>query len=448
MARNDAVDVSDDTEAANEWAAHAAAVLPMSLRALLADSESVAYARFAPDGALLDANARFLRVCGASSESADIALPSIALPNIVAVGQRDEMLRLLEGGVAATEWRNVHFGVGEAVPVSLRVTWVRDGEDLILVGEPPVSDTEATQHMLVKLNHRVSELARENAKKSADLERALAELQQAQMMLVHREKMAALGRLTAGVAHELNNPLAYIRNNIYLLRHGVDALIDLANIVGENLDAIELAQPGLFERLMAQIEVTDLPRVGGQAPALVNSIDEGVNRAAELVAELRTFSRVDEASVKTVDLNDSLRPVVDFIGLQVKEAEASLSVDWGTVPPLTCHPGSLNQAVLNLLSNAIQANTPGGRVGLATLVQGDEALIQVTDDGPGVPDDIVQRVFDPFFTTRPVGQGTGLGLSIAHTLVAAQNGHITVGRSSAGGAEFTIHLPLDRAGDA
>jgi signal transduction histidine kinase len=443
MARSEASGLRGVPEAGNDRTVGAAHDMPAAMHALLTDSECVSFARFARDGSLQDANPRFIEVCAAGLARADIRLPEI-----VAAGQRDEMLRLLEGGAPDAERRNVHFGSGVAVPVSLRVTWARDGDDLLMLGESPVSDVEATQLMLVRLNGRVSELARENAKKSADLERALAELQQAQMMLVHREKMAALGRMTAGVAHELNNPLAYIRNNVYLLRQGVDALVDLANIVGENLDAIEVAQPGLFEKLMEQIEVTDLPRVGGQAPTLVNSIDEGVNRAVELVAELRTFSRLDEATVKTVDLNESLHSVVEFIGLQVKEAEASLSVDWGTVPPLTCQPGSLNQAVLNLLSNAIQANSPGGRVGLATLVEGDEALIRVTDDGPGVPDDIVQRIFDPFFTTRPVGQGTGLGLSIAHTLVSAQNGHISVGRSAICGAEFTIHLPLDREGDA
>ncbi len=413
--------------------------LSPSLRAVVADYECLAFARFGSDGRLKDANTGFLRVVGAADVSGDVVLA-----DVVVAGQRDEMLRMLAGGAPEPGRRNVHFSAGDAVPVSLRVAWSRDGDDLLMLGEVPVTDTEATQLMLVKLNGRVTELARENAKKSAEVQRALADLQQAQMMLVHREKMAALGRMTAGVAHELNNPLAYITNNAYLLHQGVDALVSLANIVGENLDAIEVALPGVFESLMAQIEATDLPRVGGQAPTLVNSIEEGVTRAAELVAELRTFSRLDEAVVKTVDLNDSLRSVVEFIGLQVKQAEVSLTVDWGTVPPVTCQPGGLNQAVLNLLSNAIQASAPGGRVALATLVAGDEALIRVDDDGPGVPDDIAHRIFDPFFTTRPVGQGTGLGLSIAHSLVAAQNGHISVARSSLGGAEFTIRLPLDR----
>ena len=424
------------SEAAELWGDSG---LPLALRASIADSDYLAFARFARDGSLKAANSRFLDVCGAGA-----ATTGSLLAEIVAVGQRDEMLRILDGGAPDPERTNVHFGSGAAVPVTLRVTWAWDGDDLLMLGEPPGSDGEAAQLVLVKLNARVSELARENAKKSAALERALADLQQAQMMLVHHEKMAALGQMTAGVAHELNNPLAYIKNNVYLLRHGVDALVDLANIVGQNLDAIELAQPGLFERLMAQIEVTDLPRVGGQAPGLVNSIEEGVNRAAELVSELRTFSRLDEATVKTVDLNESLASVVEFIGLQLKEADASLSVDWGSVPPLACQPGSLNQAVLNLLSNAIQASSPGGRVGLATLVEGDEVLIRVADDGPGVPDDIAHRIFDPFFTTRPVGAGTGLGLSIAHTLVSGQNGRISVGRSAWGGAEFTIHVPLAR----
>jgi signal transduction histidine kinase len=308
-----------------------------------------------------------------------------------------------------------------------------------------VADYEATQTALVKLNSRVSELARENAKKSAQLERALDDLRHAQAMLVHREKMAALGQMTAGVAHELNNPLAYVKNNQYLIREGVEDLLGLVNLFGEGLDAVEASQPELFDTIMDRIQQVDLVRLGDRLPILLTSVDEGIDRSVGLVQGLRTFSRLDEAEVKTVDLNDSLRSVVEFAGFLMTENDTEFGADYGDLPPVTCSPGQLNQAVMNILTNAIQAAGPGGKVGLSTVVDGAEALIAIADNGLGVPEEFAARVFDPFFTTRPVGEGTGLGLSIAHTVVSAHNGRIALEPAPGGGAIFIIHLPLGRA---
>jgi signal transduction histidine kinase len=405
---------------------------------LLAKAGSVAYARFARDGVLSGANARF-RGLIAGREG------DVMLADLVVEGQRDEMTRLLRDGEPFGEARNVHFARADQAPTTLLVTWAWEGDELILLGESPVADYEATQTALVKLNSRVSELARENAKKSAQLERALDDLRHAQAMLVHREKMAALGQMTAGVAHELNNPLAYVKNNQYLIREGVEDLLGLVNLFGEGLDAVEASQPELFDTIMDRIQQVDLVRLGDRLPILLTSVDEGIDRSVGLVQGLRTFSRLDEAEVKTVDLNDSLRSVVEFAGFLMTENDTEFGADYGDLPPVTCSPGQLNQAVMNILTNAIQAAGPGGKVGLSTVVDGAEALIAIADNGLGVPEEFAARVFDPFFTTRPVGEGTGLGLSIAHTVVSAHNGRIALEPAPGGGAIFIIHLPLGRA---
>ena len=199
---------------------------------------------------------------------------------------------------------------------------------------------------------------------------------------------------------------------------------------------------------MEKIEAIDLPRLGEKMPQLLASANEGVDRAISLVRGLRTFSRLDEAETKTVDLNESLRSVVEFLGFLIKETDTEFRAEYGALPPVTCSPGHLNQAVMNILTNAIQSSAPGGAVGLSTVADDAEVRILVSDDGPGVPEELAERIFDPFFTTRPVGEGTGLGLSIAHAVVAANGGTITLDRAAGGGAVFAIHLPRTSGGEA
>ncbi len=407
----------------------------VALDGLLIAASSVAYARFTRGGALHSANACFRDLIGEVGGD-------VRLVDLVVEGQREAVERLLDGDELPSEALNLHLAVRDQTPTTLLATWAWDGDHLVLLGEIPFADLEAAQATLVKLNNRVSELARENAKKSAQLERALDDLRETQAMLVHREKMAALGQMTAGVAHELNNPLAYVKNNQYLVRQGVLDLLELINLFGEGLDPIEEAQPELFDVIMQRIQDVDLPRLGERLPRLLESVDEGLDRSVGLVKGLRTFSRLDEAEVKSIDLNESLRSVVEFAGFLMKENDTEFTASYGDLPAVVCAPGQLNQAVLNILTNAVQAAGPGGRVSLSTAVVGDEALIRVSDSGPGVPEELADRVFDPFFTTRPVGEGTGLGLSIAHTVVAEHGGRISLEDAPGGGAAFTIHLPL------
>lgn len=143
----------------------------------------------------------------------------------------------------------------------------------------------------------------------------------------------------------------------------MDALLGLINLLGEHLDEIEQAQPSVFELFMTRVEAIDLPHMGRRMPELVEAIDQGLDRAAGLVDGLRTFSQLDEAQIKQVDLNEALSSVVSFVGFLLTEKHLELTADWGELPRVTCSPGDVNQAVLNVLSNAIQAAPPGGACG-------------------------------------------------------------------------------------
>jgi signal transduction histidine kinase len=249
-----------------------------------------------------------------------------------------------------------------------------------------------------------------------------------QLQLYQAEKMASIGQLAAGVAHEINNPIGFIRSNLGTARGYVERLEELAPAIRANPPLAEA-----WKRADMDFLIEDFG-------ALLKESIDGADRVARIVADLKGFSNVDHAEVEVVDLNDSLRSVCNVAHAQVSP-KAEVIMDLGELPPLHCHAGRLNQVFLSLLLNAAHAMDTRGEIRIRSRHAGNELRIEFIDTGHGIAQDVLERIFDPFFTTRDVGQGTGLGLTVSRDVVAAHGGRIEVQSAPGKGSAFTIVLP-------
>ena len=290
--------------------------------------------------------------------------------------------------------------------------------------------------------HRLA-VDRERAQNELRLQRdelaeALRKLREAQAHLVQSEKMAGLGQLVAGVAHEINNPLAYVSNNLAVLDRDVNIVSDLIGLYrahfGESLPQ---------EVIDAEARV-DLPYTLASFDRLIKSSQDGLKRVREIVAALRDFSRLDEAERKEIDPNEVVRDTLEIVRYAVRQKDVDLRVDLAeSLPRINCSPGKLNQVVLNILLNAVQAVEPGSRIDVRTRLDAarEEVRYEIADTGPGIPEAIRDRIFDPFFTTKPPGIGTGLGLWVSYNIVQEHGGRIEVESTPGRGTTFVVALP-------
>jgi PAS domain S-box-containing protein len=268
------------------------------------------------------------------------------------------------------------------------------------------------------------------------------ELKMAQVQLVQAEKLAGLGQMVAGVAHEINNPLAYVRSNVAVLRRDIGLLHDLFWLYHEAEDALAEHAPEVLSRIRGLADQIDLTYTLENLDRLIDRSSEGLRRIQQIVKDLRDFAYLDEGDLKEVDLNEGIRSTVNIISGRAKSQGVHLEIDLPQLPPVACYPGKINQVVLNLLANAIDACSEGGQVTIRTQARPDGVELHVIDTGHGIDPAIRDRIFDPFFTTKPVGQGTGLGLSISYGIVQSHGGSIAVESTPGRGTHFVVSLPL------
>ncbi|MBV8487906.1 MAG: HAMP domain-containing histidine kinase [Planctomycetaceae bacterium] len=259
--------------------------------------------------------------------------------------------------------------------------------------------------------------------------------------MVQNEKMIGHGQMVAGVAHEINNPLAFITNNITLLQRDfaeIRQLVRLYENNGYNGASVLSTGDASISSFRARIDIDEILNT---LPDLLSRTAEGLKRIGQIVSDLRLFARLDEGEINDADLNAGIRSTVTIIQGHARTKDVKLSLELGTLPRVTCRGARINQVVMNLLSNAIDACSAGGQVTVRTGTENGDARIDVIDDGCGIAELIRDRIFDPFFTTKPIGKGTGLGLSISYSIIHDHGGTIEVDSMPGHGSHFTVRLP-------
>ncbi|WP_288879017.1 sensor histidine kinase [Pedobacter panaciterrae] len=298
----------------------------------------------------------------------------------------------------------------------------------------------------IELEKKVNERTLELQESYQTLEVTLSDLKEAQSQLVDSEKMAGLGQLTAGIAHEINNPINFVTSNIKPLE--LDILdMDSVIMMYEKLDFNEDLNPQLakIDSFKKQI---DIDFVRDEIKSLLSGISEGAKRTAEIIKSLKNFSRLDENDTKPVDLNEGLASTLVLVKNTFPD-HLEVIKDFGDIPKVECLPGKINQVFMNLISNAIHAIKMKGakdEPGILTIrswQDGNQVKISIKDTGTGMPEEVRQKIFEPFFTTKDVGEGTGLGLSIVFRIIENHHGNIDVVTKVNQGTEFIITLPIN-----
>ena len=272
------------------------------------------------------------------------------------------------------------------------------------------------------------------------LKEARDELTQTQGQLVTQEKMAALGRLVAGVAHELNNPISFVYSNTILLKDSVASLRRLLDTYS-SADGLPKDLLKNIEALKEEIDYEYLINDIGQA---LDDSHEGARRVRDIVLNLRTFSRLEDTELVESDVVDGIESTARILGQFFRPDRVVLHREYDDVPRIECYAGQLTQVWMNLMVNASQAMKSKGDLWVSAKQSGNKIILKFRDNGPGIPEDVVSKIFDPFFTTKPVGEGTGLGLSIVHSIIERHDGDIRVESELGIGTTFTVELPIRR----
>jgi len=361
--------------------------------------------------------------------------------------------RVVQAGIAL-----VLLGLVALIPLLLQLRFRMRGRLLeALVATRTVELSEASAHQRqanLALSESNAALLREVDERAAaestlhqrntELVALTQKLEGTQNQLLQSERMASVGQLAAGVAHEINNPIGYVQSNLNSLARYVEDIMQLVAAY-ERSDSLIAASDARAATILREIKQRiELDFIRTDLRGLLAESQQGIVRVVKIVKDLKNFSHVDESEWQIVDIHAGLESTLNVVAHDLKY-KAELVRDYAKTPPIECLPFQLNQVFLNLLINAVHAIPEQGVITITTRSDENELTISVRDTGTGIAPDVVNRIFDPFFTTKPIGQGTGLGLSVSYGIIQRHGGRIDVVSAVGVGTTFTVHLPLRRA---
>jgi PAS domain S-box-containing protein len=371
---------------------------------------------------------------------------------------RREMFDLMEHGRDAKNFEVEFYrkdGSKRWVMLSTRPVFDEQGKIMYVDGMlQDIAERKRAEMALQTLNEeleqrvidRTEELESANSKLcqvTCELEKTLSELKSAQSSILQQEKMASIGQLAAGVAHEINNPMGFIISNLNSLKKYTDKLVEFMNLQSAAID--QLAPQAGVDAIAAEMQTRKKTlKIDYILEDLGDMVDEsldGAERVKKIVQDLKSFSRLDESELKPADINEGLESTLHIVWNDLKY-KATVRKEYGDIPLTVCNLGQLNQVFVNLLINAAQAIETKGEILVKTTSNNDHITITIADTGIGIAADKVGRVFEPFYTTKEVGRGTGLGLSIAYDIVKKHKGEIWAESEVGKGTTFTISIPI------
>ncbi len=294
-------------------------------------------------------------------------------------------------------------------------------------------------HLNIDSKDEIGNLTKSFNQMTASLREARERMQNTQVQLVQSEKMASLGQLTAGVAHEINNPVNFVSANVGPLRRDISELFAVLAQYEEIVATQQMQEK--FQDVEKLKQKLDFPYLKDEINNLLDGVQEGAQRTSEIVKGLRNFTRLDEDDRKPADINQGIESALLMLKHQLKN-RVEVIKEFGTLPPVMCYPGKMNQVFLNLLANASQAIAGKGQIIIKTFSDGEIVTISIRDTGIGMTPEVKKHIFEPFFTTKPVGEGTGLGLPITYGIIEAHDGNVEIYSEPGKGSEFVITLPV------
>lgn len=339
---------------------------------------------------------------------------------------------------------------GERIPVVLNGNVERDADNRIEGMVWVARDMKDVHQLITELTMANEELEERVRMRTEELQiakdksdKSFKELQQIQGQLVQSEKMASIGQLAAGIAHEINNPTGFVSSNIKTMEDYIKDIKTIIMVYEEVLKSCnKVSDPDVIEKIKRvedEKQAIDLPFILNDVDQIIHETMDGVKRIGKIVKDLREFSHSGSDKPEYSNINKCIESTLSIVWNELKY-KAEVVIFYGDIPEIICYPQQLNQVFMNLLVNAAQAIKEKGSIRITTIVENGFVVVEISDSGEGISPENLSKIFDPFFTTKPVGQGTGLGLAVTYAIIQKHGGEIKVDSESGKGTTFRILL--------